>query len=229
MRKVVTAAEMRELDRLTTERYAVPSPLLMEAAASAAARFLSSHFPQGLSGLRALVLCGRGNNGGDGAALARILWESGAARVEVLLFGRVEEARGDARANFEIVSRLAGSHGDATDAVRHGAHGGADDNASRDACEQPRLSFVECADADECARRLEAEPRPHVVVDALFGTGLTRPLEGVFAELISQLSALRARSALRGAPQQRPGESKQPGDEPQPFILSLDLPSGLDA
>src|SRR5918997_747535 len=97
---------MREIDRLTTERHAVPSPLLMEAAASAAARAVSSLLPEKFPDIHVLVLCGRGNNGGDGAALARILWTAGAT-VEALLFGRVDDARGDARTNFEIARRLA--------------------------------------------------------------------------------------------------------------------------
>ncbi len=72
MQKVVTAAEMREIDRLTTERHAVPSLLLMEAAADAAAHAVASLLPEKFPNVRVLILCGRGNNGGDGAALARV-------------------------------------------------------------------------------------------------------------------------------------------------------------
>src|SRR5919199_3265254 len=113
VQKVITAAEMREIDRLTTERFNIPSLLLMEEAASSSLQAIASRFPDGFQGRRARVLCGRGNNGGDGAALARQLWLAG-ARTEVVLFGRVEETKGDARANFEIAQRLssfeAGSH-----------------------------------------------------------------------------------------------------------------------
>src|SRR5436309_379562 len=106
VKKVLTAEEMREIDRLTTERYAVPSVLLMEAAANASAREIAARFSQDLRRKTVLVLCGRGNNGGDGAALARALWMLG-ARADVVLFGSVEETKGDARANFEIVRHLA--------------------------------------------------------------------------------------------------------------------------
>ena len=90
MRKILTAAEMREVDRLTTERYAVPSLLLMQAAADASAREIAAQFSHDLRRKTFQILCGRGNNGGDGAALARALWTAG-ARVHVVLFGRADE------------------------------------------------------------------------------------------------------------------------------------------
>ncbi len=73
MQKVLTAAEMREVDRLTTERYGIPSIILMENAAHAVARVITEKLGGSVKGKSILVLCGKGNNGGDGAALARIL------------------------------------------------------------------------------------------------------------------------------------------------------------
>src|SRR5258708_2241702 len=95
---------MREIDRLTVERYATPSLLLMDAAA-AALRAISTRFPDQLNGKNARILCGPGNNGGDGAALARQLAQAG-VRVDVVLFGRLEDTKGDARTNFEAVKQL---------------------------------------------------------------------------------------------------------------------------
>ncbi|MDT7541958.1 MAG: ADP-dependent NAD(P)H-hydrate dehydratase / NAD(P)H-hydrate epimerase [Acidobacteriota bacterium] len=186
---------MRELDRRTTERYALPSLLLMEAAANAAALTLSSRFPQGLFGLRVLILCGRGNNGGDGAALARALWTRGASKIEVLLFGHLADAHGDALSNFQAIKELAG--------------GTSANDDSR------RLTFDEFVEGDASSLKLESSELPHVIVDALFGTGLTRPLEGVFKEVVARIASLRESHATR--------------DEQTPFILSLDIPSGLDA
>ena len=77
---------------MTNERFAVPSILLMQAAADASARELAAHFSHDLRGKTFQILCGRGNNGGDGAALARALWTAG-ARVDVVLFGRAESAQ----------------------------------------------------------------------------------------------------------------------------------------
>ena len=61
--KIVTAAEIREIDRVTSERFGVPSLTLMENAGTAVAEFVVSHYPSAKS---IGVICGKGNNGGDG-------------------------------------------------------------------------------------------------------------------------------------------------------------------
>ena len=71
MQKVLTAAQMREVDRLTTEKYGIPSILLMENAAHTVARVITEKLGGSVEGKSILVLCGKGNNGGDGAAIAR--------------------------------------------------------------------------------------------------------------------------------------------------------------
>jgi NAD(P)H-hydrate epimerase len=194
MQKVITAEAMREIDRLTTERFSIPSLLLMESAAAASARAIAERFPGGLlPGIRARILCGRGNNGGDGAALARALWLAG-ARVDVLLFGRIEETQGDARTNFEIAHRLS--------SFEAGSH-----------TQPPPLSFTECetiADWEEIAAHSY-----DIIVDALFGTGLTRPLEGVHRQVVEHVALLR--------------RARERSSANQPLIVSLDIPSGLNA
>ncbi|HLA94363.1 MAG TPA: NAD(P)H-hydrate dehydratase [Pyrinomonadaceae bacterium] len=103
MQKVLTAAEMREVDRLTTERYGIPSIILMENAAHAVARVITEKLGGSVKGKSILILCGKGNNGGDGAALARIL-SAEAAIVYVILYGvGLVEAKGDARINFDRI------------------------------------------------------------------------------------------------------------------------------
>ena len=97
---------MREIDRLTTERYGTPSLVLMENAASAVVRVIVSAFAGDVVNKNVLVLCGRGNNGGDGAATARLHAHAG-ANVRTILFGGMDETRGDARANFEALESLA--------------------------------------------------------------------------------------------------------------------------
>jgi NAD(P)H-hydrate epimerase len=186
---------MREVDRLTTERFAVPSLLLMQAAADASAREIAAHFSHDLGRKTFQILCGRGNNGGDGAALARTLWTAG-ARVDVILFGRAEETKGDARSNFDIIRRLA-----SFDA-------GSGDRPSL-------LSFVECADVAAWETVASARHGYDVIVDALFGTGLTRPLEGVFAKVVAHLELLRGARTRAG--------------HAAPLFVSLDVPSGLNA
>jgi hydroxyethylthiazole kinase-like uncharacterized protein yjeF len=95
--KITTADEMREIDRITTQRFGVPSLTLMENAGSAVAQFVLVHYA---SANRIVVVCGKGNNGGDGFVTARKLHRAGRV-VEVLLLGSILELRGDALAMFE--------------------------------------------------------------------------------------------------------------------------------
>ena len=95
--KIVTAAEMRETDRVTSERYGVPSLTLMENAGTAVAEFALGRYPQAE---RITVVCGKGNNGGDGFVAARKLREAG-RRVHVILLADPAELKGDAAAMFQ--------------------------------------------------------------------------------------------------------------------------------
>jgi NAD(P)H-hydrate epimerase len=195
VRKIIDAAEMREIDAQTTARYSLPSLLLMETAAQSALRAILGRFPGGLKKRRALVLCGRGNNGGDGAALARLLWLAG-VQVNVILFGRAEEAKGDARTNFRITQSL----------------------ARFDAGTQtlpPPLSFTECQ-SDSDWEEISAGHHPYdIIIDALFGTGLARPLEGVYLKVVEHLSLVR--------------RARERAHLKAPLVVSLDIPSGLGA
>jgi hydroxyethylthiazole kinase-like uncharacterized protein yjeF len=194
MQKVLTAGEMREVDRLTTGKYGIPSLLLMENAAQAAARVITEKLGGSVKDKSILFLCGKGNNGGDGAALARVLWQHG-ADVEVCLFGLVENTKADARVNFEILKKIAEADG-------------FDPN-------QADLAFEEISSLDEW---LEYDSLnfhsddPDLIIDALFGTGLTRPLDGVFAQAAAFMSAYTEDSVEQGT-----------------HVVSIDLPSGLDS
>lgn len=98
---VLSAAEMQACDRATTERFGVPSIELMRAASSAVAAFARRQFP---NARRVTVLCGRGNNGGDGMMTARILAEAGLA-VTTLLLGAPEQLTGDAAMAWSELKR----------------------------------------------------------------------------------------------------------------------------
>ncbi|HSY12910.1 MAG TPA: NAD(P)H-hydrate dehydratase [Verrucomicrobiae bacterium] len=95
--KITTAAEMRAIDRATTERFGVPSLTLMENAGSAVAQYILQHHT---SANRIVVICGKGNNGGDGFVVARKLHRAGRV-VEVVLLASRTELKGDALAMFE--------------------------------------------------------------------------------------------------------------------------------
>ena len=95
--RVVTAEEMRAADLATAERFGVASMDLMRHAGSAVARFVTREFPDSR---RIVVLCGKGNNGGDGFVAARELASSG-REVRVLLLGDPGELKDDAKAAFD--------------------------------------------------------------------------------------------------------------------------------
>jgi NAD(P)H-hydrate epimerase len=90
--QVLSAAEMQTCDRVTTERYGVASLDLMRAAAAAVAAFAREQFPRAR---RVTVLCGRGNNGGDGMMTAWLLADAG-LEVTTLLLGDPDGLKGDA-------------------------------------------------------------------------------------------------------------------------------------
>jgi len=94
--KIVTAAEMREIDRVTSERFGVPSLSLMENAGGAVADFVVSQYP---SAKRIGVICGKGNNGGDGFVAARRLKAAG-KKVQIVLLTVPSELKGDAAKMF---------------------------------------------------------------------------------------------------------------------------------
>ena len=103
--KVVTTAEMREIDRRCTAEYGIPSLLLMENAGLGTVREMERAFP-GLRRRRVAVLCGKGNNGGDGFVIARHLANRGVP-TEICLLARGEDLQGDAAVNHQIAVRMA--------------------------------------------------------------------------------------------------------------------------
>ena len=96
--KALTAAEMHEVDRLTTERHGIPSLQLMENAGKSVFDYIRSLHGDAAAS-HASVLCGKGNNGGDGFVVARLLQESGLQPC-VYLFADPQTLRGDAAENF---------------------------------------------------------------------------------------------------------------------------------
>jgi NAD(P)H-hydrate epimerase len=190
MQKVLTAAQMREVDRLTTERYGIPSIILMENAAHAVARVITEKLGGSVKGKSILILCGKGNNGGDGAAVGRILSEK-SADVTVELFGTVSETKGDARENFERLQKMTGSR-IPTKLVFSQVRAETEDNGISEWGDPSPYDYVD------------------VIVDAEFGTGLTRKVDGFFAEQIDVINRWRQ---LYG----------------KPWIVSINIPSGLNA
>ena len=181
--KILTAQQMREIDRLTVEQCGIPYPTLMETAGARVVEAIIEH-GEPITNSVFSVFCGKGNNGGDGAVVARLLWMRGAPLVCVYIFGRIAETKGEARTNFEIVSRVY-------------------EEERKRAKYIPRLSVQEITEEDAA----DIYDAADVVIDALLGTGLTRPAEGLYAKAIESINGY--------------------GDTAT--IVSVDIPSGLSS
>ncbi len=150
MNNLLTAAQMRAEETAAIESGAVTGLELMERAGRGVVEAAFAHWPDlSRAPQRALVLCGPGNNGGDGFVVARLLKEWG-WDVQAFLLGDPERLPPDARAN------------------------------------QRRWSALGTTRPIDDARAAAAAGDAALVVDALFGTGLTRPLEGVLADLVAR-------------------------------------------
>ncbi|MBK8253923.1 MAG: NAD(P)H-hydrate dehydratase [Polyangiaceae bacterium] len=184
---------MRAYDRYAIETCHVPGMVLMENAGRGAADVISnlidptwvrSHVPGTRApswlGARVVVVCGAGNNGGDGFVVARHLLARG-ADVEVFLVGASEKVMGESRINHDAYIDLGGK-------------------------------FHECADLDSLETLRLSLAAADIAVDALFGTGLDRPVRGALAEAIAIINQTRAE---RGPERVR--------------VVALDVPSGLDS
>jgi ADP-dependent NAD(P)H-hydrate dehydratase / NAD(P)H-hydrate epimerase len=172
--KILTAAQMGEVDRLTTERFLIPSILLMENAGRSFADELAKAIP-GLDGKRILIFCGRGNNGGDGLVIARYLALRG-AKPSILIFCDPDILKGDARTNWEIVRAM----------------------------KLPVQILSTAASAKSYLRKADT---PDVIVDALFGTGLSKPIGADFRPVVEWINKASSKA----------------------FVASVDIPSGLRA
>ncbi|HQR31216.1 MAG TPA: NAD(P)H-hydrate dehydratase [Blastocatellia bacterium] len=181
--KILTAQQMRELDRLTVERCGIPYATLMETAGSRVVEAIIENYGP-VADKSFAVFCGKGNNGGDGAVIARLLWMRGAPLVDVYLFGSIEETTGDARANFEIIKKISEE-------------------------EQAQARFYPCLVFHEVTNEEDANiyDGADVVVDALFGTGLSRPVEGLLAKAIEAVNFYEGTAS----------------------VVSVDIPSGLSS
>lgn len=170
--KILTAEQMREADRRTIHELGIPGVVLMESAGRVVVSEILLRY-QHLAPGPVLILCGKGNNGGDGLVVARTLLQRGWQVTTVVL---AEEASisGDARLYLDILQRLT-----------------------------PPIEFVPDLIAVETF--LAQLPGPALIIDALFGTGLSSPVCGHYAYAIEWMN----RSS---APK-----------------VAIDIPSGLDA
>ncbi len=170
--RILNAAQMREADRHTIEEIGIPSLVLMENAGRQVVAALEAAYDD-LHDRRVAILCGRGNNGGDGFVVARTLLQRD-VDVSVFVIGALDQVRGDARVNLEILGRLGLTV--------------VDINGEQDW----ELHSSEIATCD-------------LIVDAIFGTGLSAPLGGLLETIVEDLNEMAIP------------------------VVAVDLPSGLSA
>jgi NAD(P)H-hydrate epimerase len=165
--KPITVSQARRIDEMAREKYGIPASLLMENAGRAVAAEIIR-----LNKNKIAVICGKGNNGGDGFVCARHLLTAG-KKVDVFLTGSRSRVKGDARLNLSVLLNLG--------------------------C---KVSSID----EKNLRSLKSKLGKYdIVVDAIFGVGLKGAIGGFLRDLIESVN----RSAA--------------------FILSVDIPSGLDA
>lgn len=169
---LLTATQMRELDRIAIEEWQVPGLVLMENAGRATAEHLEEYFDDLHPG-PVTIFAGKGNNGGDGYVIARHLLNRG-WDVATVVLADPEKVTGDARVNLDIL-------------IKSGAE----------------IEFIsEDTSFDE---QLEPFQQTGLVVDALFGTGLSSKVEGLYARVIDWINSSAA------------------------VVVAVDIPSGIDA
>ncbi|HUB24240.1 MAG TPA: NAD(P)H-hydrate epimerase [Tepidisphaeraceae bacterium] len=156
----LTRAQVRQIDRLSVERYKIPGVVLMENAAGAAADVACEMLPPNRGDV--LIVCGGGNNGGDGLAIARHLHNRG-YDVKIALTADPAKYQNEALANWKIVQAMA----------------------------LPTAPF-------------DANARPALILDGIFGTGLSQAPRDPFNEIAQSIAAMNAP------------------------VLAIDIPSGLD-
>jgi len=162
---------MQAIDRSAIEKFGIPGLVLMENAGLAAASLLHENVPD-LVDKKVLIVCGKGNNGGDGFVIARHLFNDD-VQVDILLLGKRQQLQSDARVNADIAFKMG-------------------------------IPIYEVTDKNLTSHN-HLLRHCHIVVDALFGTGLTKPAGGLFEKIIKKINAAKK------------------------YVFAVDIPSGVDS
>ncbi len=165
--KSVTAQEMRNIDTYCIEKLGIPGIVLMENAALKVLNNLNIKSYDSFT-----IVCGTGNNGGDGLALARHLISLN-KKVSIFIIGSTENLKGDYKINYEILKNM-----------------------------NINLHYIHINKDISSLKKSISESQ--ITVDAVFGTGLCRNVEGIYKEVLSIINN-------------------------SSYIVSIDVPSGLNA
>lgn len=166
MRKV-TSSEMKAIDELCIKAIGIPGIVLMENAALKVIKHIDSKYNN------FTIVCGVGNNGGDGLAVARHLIVED-KNVDIFVLGNLDKASKDFTTNYNILINLG-------------------------------VEIQQITREEDLKRISKSLDNSQMTIDSIFGTGLTRNVEGLFAKTIDIMN------------------------EKSKYIISVDLPSGLNA
>ncbi|MCK4668047.1 NAD(P)H-hydrate dehydratase [Candidatus Dependentiae bacterium] len=103
--KVVTSSQMREIDNKAINEFKIPGLILMENAGREIFNYMVDHYDDDLDFMRIIIVCGKGNNGGDGFVLARHLYNNG-YDIEIAILDKKSTYKGDARINLRALQDL---------------------------------------------------------------------------------------------------------------------------
>lgn len=176
MEVVVTSAEMQACDRFAIQKLKIPGIVLMENAGRGVVEAMERLYGP-LSGKSALIFCGKGNNGGDGFVVARHLHSIG-IKVTVILVGRQQDLKNDAKTNYVSIKNIARSF--------------------------PKSNMLQLVEL-KSKRALDVLPQTDFIIDALFGTGFSGNIKGLYADVIKWVNSRKA------------------------VKVSIDVPSGINA
>ncbi|MDE6852075.1 MAG: NAD(P)H-hydrate epimerase, partial [Lachnospiraceae bacterium] len=203
MHYIADAVEAKEIDRISIQEIGIPSMVLMERAAMCAASCIMDQADPETD--RLLAVCGTGNNGGDGVAVIRMRWEAGFS-ASVLGLGEMEKCSEEMRQQIAIAGKLGipvmFSDGIGRDACLPA------DQRNADCIGEERDSSMPAGGANfDLADSVTEEKleKYTVIIDAIFGIGLSREVTGSYRKWIAWMNRAAAR------------------------VVSMDIPSGIHA
>jgi NAD(P)H-hydrate epimerase len=165
---VLTPERMAQYDGYAIKTWGIPSAVLMENAGRSTYRLTKERYLAGRK--RIVIVCGRGNNGGDGFVIGRYSLKDGFS-TKVFLLSKASDLKGDAALNMELFRSIGGE-------------------------------VIEWSDRSKGIR--EGIRHGDIIFDAIFGTGLSKPVGGIEKKVIEEINA-------SGTP-----------------IIAVDIPSGID-
>lgn len=181
MLKLLTAAQMRQTDAQTIQSQSITSVDLIERASKAFVSFFCNHFPD--KNITIAIYCGTGNNGGDGLAIARLLWMDHYQNINVKIARFSDHSTPDFDTNF---NRL----------------------------KEASVPFSELKTNDL------PQENATIIIDALLGSGLNKPLTGAFADLVTHLNSLQKKMVAVDVPT---GFFAEGVIDPKATLLKADL------